>query len=213
MSLSVAPLRDKAIVALLLVLSLASILQPASAQAEKEKKPATPGPMLSQGTMDLETPEFTLSLVRSSQTLAALKPKGADGFDFTPGDLLIERSQDGYMHLGDITLRLRSGDSGEWKNYSTSIARTPVAALPTSAGILAAADLAPTLPQDIPLQIARTWAVENGKLVLHFMLKNKSAANVQIGALGIPMIFNNREYVEAVLTVRRSEAPRPRTTQ
>jgi hypothetical protein len=51
--------------------------------------------MLDQGTVDLDTPDFTLTLVRSSQTVAALKPKGADGFDFTPGDLN-DRSKDGY---------------------------------------------------------------------------------------------------------------------
>jgi hypothetical protein len=31
--------------------------------------------MLQQGTIDFETPEFKLTLVRSSQTVAALKPK------------------------------------------------------------------------------------------------------------------------------------------
>src|SRR6266851_9269523 len=99
------------------------------------------GLMLDQGTVDLDTPDFTLSLVRSSQTVAALKPKGADGFDFTPGDLLTARSQNGYFHLGDITLRLRTGDSADWKNYSSAMARTPVRALPASANVLAAADL------------------------------------------------------------------------
>src|ERR1044071_4871601 len=83
----------------------------------------TSGPMLEQGTVDLDTPDFTLTLVRSSQTVAALNPKGADGFDFTPGDLLNDRSKDGYLHLGDLELRLRSGNSGPWKNYSTAVAR------------------------------------------------------------------------------------------
>ena len=129
--------------------------------------------------------------MRSSQTVAALKPKGADGFDFTPGDLLAARSQNGYFHLGDLTLRLRAGDSGNWTNYSTAAARTPVRALPTSGNALAASDLAATLPAEIPLQITRTWAVDQGRLVLRFTLSNTSAKGVQIGALGIPMIFNN----------------------
>ena len=90
------------------------------------------GPMLDQGTVDLDTPDFTLTLVRSSQTVAALKPKGADGFDFTPGDLLNDRSRDGYFHLGDLELRLRTGNSGAWKNYSTAAARKPVTANPAS---------------------------------------------------------------------------------
>jgi hypothetical protein len=163
----------------------------AVAQHAANKPAPTPGPMLDQGIVSFDTPDFTLSLVRSSQTVAALKPKGADGFDFTPGDLLTARSRDGYFHLGDITLRWRAGDSGDWKNYSTAAARTPVHALPESKNVLAAADLSPTLPADIPLRITRTWAVEEGKLVLRFALTNTSTKNVQIGALGIPMIFNN----------------------
>lgn len=176
--------------ALLLCLTIALKTQ-ASSQEDSHKSPPTPGPMLSQGTETIDTPDFTLSLVRSSQTVASLEPKGADGFDFTPGDLLVERSKDGYFHLGDITLRLRIGKSGDWQNYSTATARTPVTSLPSSPGILASADLTPTLPSDFPLQIIRTWLLEDGKLVLRFELKNKKSEPIEIGALGIPMIFNN----------------------
>ena len=161
------------------------------AQEQAKKEVPTPGPMLAQGNITLDTPDFTLELVRSSQTVAALKPKLAGDFDFTPGDILVERSKDGYYHLGDLDLRLRTGIAGEWKNYSTSIARKPVIALPVSGETLAVADLAPTLPADVPLQVVRTWALERGKLVLRFTLKNKSAETIQVGALGIPMIFNN----------------------
>jgi hypothetical protein len=158
--------------------------------AQNAKKLPAPGPMLNQGTMELDTPDFTLSLVRSSQTVAALKPKEADGFDFTPGDLLAQRSQNGYLHLGDLQLRLRVGDAGEWKAYSTATQRNPVTPLP-STGVLAAADLAPTLPADIPLHVVRTWTVDQGKLVVRFTLKNKSDQAVEIESVGIPMIFNN----------------------
>ncbi len=175
----------------MLLLAGTSVVWIARAQERQQKKPPTPGPMLEQGYIDLETPAFSVRLVRSSQTIAALKPKGAGDFDFTPGDLLVERSKDGYYHLGDIDLRLRIGSSGEWKNYSTALARTPVTALPTRDQVLAAADLAPTLPSDIPVQIIRTWGIEKNNLVLRFTVKNKSATPVQIGALGIPMIFNN----------------------
>lgn len=154
------------------------------------KRP-TPGPMLDQGIVTLDTPQFTLKLVRSSQTVAALLPKGANGFDFTPGDLLTARSRDGFYHLGDLDLRLRISSSGPWRGYSTAIHREPVIALPASGNILAAANLAPTLPADIPLKITREWALENGKLVLRFTLINKSADPIEIGALGIPMIFDN----------------------
>lgn len=161
------------------------------AQEAKTKVPPGPGPMLSQGVADFDTPDFSLSLVRSSQTVAALKPKAVQDFDFTPGDLLVERSQNGYFHLGDLTLRLRAGKSVEWKNFSTSQHRSPVRALETSKGTLAAADLTPTLPPDFPLEIRRSWELESGQLVLRFVLKNKSQEDIAIGALGIPMIFNN----------------------
>jgi len=147
--------------------------------------------MLDQGTAAFDTPEFSLSLVRSSQTVAALKPKGANGFDFTPGDILVERSKDGYYHLGDLNLRVRKGTSGEWKSYSTALARKPVTALSASGKVLAAADLTPTFPADFPLQVKRTWAVDGGKLVLRFTIKNRTSETVQVGALGIPMVFNN----------------------
>src|SRR5579862_410614 len=178
-------------IAIALALLLSCFMSGANAQRPNEKKPRTPGPMLAQGVQDYDTPDFTLTLVRSSQTVAALKPKGAGGFDFTPGDLLTERSQNGYFHLGDITLRLRTDDSTEWKNYSTSSARTPVKTLPASANVLAAADLTSTLPADLPLRITRTWAVDGGRLVLRFAMTNIAKKTVQIGALGIPMIFNN----------------------
>src|SRR5579884_3562153 len=96
------------------------------AQENKPKISPSPGPMLAEGTINLDTPDFDLVLVKSSQTVAALHPKTASDFDFTPGDLLTARSQDGFFHLGDITLRLRSGDSGEWKNYSTAAIRASV---------------------------------------------------------------------------------------
>jgi hypothetical protein len=170
-------------------------------QQEKPKAPPVPGPMLQQGVVTIETPEFTLKLVRSSQTVAALLPKSLSasepGFDFTPGDILTQRSTDGYYHLGDIDLRLRTGSNGSqgsdapWTSYSTAYARKPVLALPSSAQVLMAADLAPTLPSDIPLQIIRAWVIEKGKLGLRFTLKNISSHEVEIGSLGIPMIFNN----------------------
>lgn len=174
----------------LLVLSVALAFA-LRAQEQQKKAPPTPGPMLQDGYLDLDTPAFSVRLVKSSQTIAALKPKGAGDFDFTPGDLLIERSKDGYYHLGDIDLRLRSQNSTAWKDYSTALARTPVSAQPAEGKALAAADLTPTLPADIPLQIVRTWEVDGNNLVLRFALKNKTAQPVQIGALGIPMVFNN----------------------
>jgi hypothetical protein len=144
-----------------------------------------------QNTIDFETAELCVSLARSSQTVAALKPKATPSFDFTPADLLSTRSGAGYMHLGDLNLRLRSAGSGPWQNISTSSSRTAVTALPASGSVLAAADLKPALPASTPLTVRRSWVVEGGRLVLRFELENSSASPVELGALGIPMIFNN----------------------
>jgi len=154
--------------------------------------PLTPPTLgLDQGYLEFDTPDFRVKLVKASQTIAALQPKVADGFDFTPADRLERRAGNGFHHLGDLTLRVRSGNAGPWQKYDTAEARKAVQALPASEQALAIADLAATLPSDIPVQITRLWIVEEGRLVLRFDIKNKTAEPVQIGALGIPMIFNN----------------------
>ncbi len=140
---------------------------------------------------EFDTPDFKLRLLKSSQTVAALEPRSTPGFDFTPGDRLERRAANGYHHLGDLTLRIRTGNSGPWQKYDTAEARQPLGSLATSGPILIAANLAPTLPADIPLEIKRLWVIENGHLGLRFELKNKTSQPVQLGALGIPMIFNN----------------------
>ncbi len=179
-------------VALAAALCLAAAGAPGPrAQQLPPPPPPPPGPMLSGGTVAFDTPEFELTLVRSSQTVAALKSKRGGGFDFTPGDLLVKRSYNGYYHLGDLDLRLRVGASGEWKGYSTARSRTAVTPLPASGAVLAAADLSPALPDDLPLTITREWRFENGALVLRFVLANRSAEPVEVGSLGIPMVFNN----------------------
>lgn len=149
------------------------------------------GPMLDQGLVRYETPELTLRLVRSSGTVAGLEPKGGDGFDFTPAELLAARSTDGYYHLGDLDLRLRARGTEEWRGYSTALERHPVKALPARAGELERDDLRPTLPSDFPLDVTRSWAVTDGKLTLRFTLRNTGRQAIEIGALGIPLIFDN----------------------
>lgn len=151
--------------------------------------PSTLG--LESGLTEIRTPGFNLKLVRASQTVAALQPHGTDGFDFTPGDRLEMRSGDGLYHLGDLTLRLRTGDNREWESYSTATARAPVTELESSGPVLSSADLSNTLPDDIPLKITRFWELDEGSLVLRFEIKNASDKPVEIGSLGIPLIFNN----------------------
>ena len=166
------------------------LLFSAARAQEPKKAPPKPGPMLADATETLDTPEFQLVLVRSSQTVAALHPKLESQFDFIPGDRLIERSQDGYYHLGDIDIRLRSGE-GEWKDYSTALRRSSVKKIPHDREVLAAADLSGAFSDSIPLQVIRTWSVINGKLTLRFTFANHTNTPIEIGGLGVPMVFNN----------------------
>jgi hypothetical protein len=164
-------------------------------QAQSGRPAPTPTPTpalgLEQGNLEFDTPDFKLKLVKASQTIAALLPKGGNGFDFTPADRLVQRPSDGYFHLGDVTIRVRKGNAGEGKEYSTTKARKPVTALAASGATLAPADLTPTLLEGCPVQITRNWVVDNGRLALRYELKNKTSELITIGALGIPMGFNN----------------------
>jgi hypothetical protein len=189
------------------------LIYPKPIHAQGRGIPGSPTLGLTNGFIELETPDFKLKLVKDSQTVAALEPKGVAGydftprgrqrretpstnlvhqaFDFTPADQLTNRQAGRFYHLGDLTFRLRTNDGDAWANYSTAAARQPVDALPTVAPVLASADLSATLPDTCPLRIIRTWSLESGRLVLQFDVKNKSNVPVELGALGIPLIFNN----------------------
>jgi len=178
---------------LIWALALGSASMPHAGAAQARRAPADTVPTLGLegGLVDLDTPAFHLRLVRASQTVAALQPKGADGFDFTPADWLERRSANGFFHLGDLTLRYRTSGAASWQEVSTAAARQPVAPLEVTPPAIAAADLAPTLPADLPLAVRRYWEIRDDNLVLRFELWNRSDHAVEIGALGIPLIFNN----------------------
>src|SRR5690606_22184970 len=57
--------------------------------------------------------------------------------------------------------------------------------------ILAAADLANTLPKEIPVAVKRYWELDRERLVLRFEITNTQDVPVELGALGLPMVFNN----------------------
>jgi len=166
-----------------------SVLLGQSPWQAMEAKPSTLG--VDRGYTEFDAGTFKLKLVSASQTVAALEATELPGFDFTPNDRLIQRSRDGLYHLGDLNLRLRQTGGTEWKRYSTAAKRADVEKLNASGKVLAAANLAATLPADIPLEVIRYWETSGGNLVLRFELKNRSEETVEIGALGIPMIFNN----------------------
>jgi hypothetical protein len=175
-----------------IVLMLALII-PGSAMAQNPwedlaKRPSTLG--IEQGVLNLKPTAFNVQLLKSSQTLASLQPVLDTAFDFSPKKFLRLRSSDGMYQLGDLNLRIKTGD-GDWKKYSTATKRAPVTPLSVSKNVLAAADLRNTLPADIPVLVERYWEQDNGALVLRFKIKNRSNTTIEVGALGIPLIFNN----------------------
>jgi len=138
---------------------------------------------------------FHLALRSDTQTLARLSPATDPDFDFVPGDREAERQADGYVHIGDLNLRLRSGD-GKWQDFASAHARRPVQTLPAQAGVLAAADISASMGSSasmgpIPLRVERYWIDAKGELLLRFVLTNVSSAPVEIGGLGMPMVFDN----------------------
>jgi len=146
---------------------------------------------LEAGDLTFKTSAFQIEILKSSQTLKALRPASDLEFDFTPGEWLYKRNKAGFYHLGDINFRIKVGESNNWKNYSSALTRTPVDKLnPSRVNQLAASDLS-VLFEDCPLQVLRFWAKQNENIVLRFEFKNISDETVELGALGIPMIFNN----------------------
>jgi hypothetical protein len=161
---------------------------PAQQRPERELLPALG---LEKGVREIETPSFTLRLSEGSQVAVGLRPKGAGGFDFLPSDRLEARSGDGFYHLGDVTLRVRVAGESSWKTASTAERRANVASLPSGGAVLAAADLTRTLPSAMPVRVVRRWVLQDGGLALLFDVRNVRNVPVEVGALGIPMPFNN----------------------
>ncbi len=155
-------------------------------------RPAPPPTLgLENGVRDIATPDFTLRLASDAQVAVGLLPKGGNGFDFAPSDRLDQRASDGFYHLGDFTFRARRVGAAEWTSASTATKRQRVAPLAPTGSTVAAADLTATLPADSPVKVVRRWTVQNGRLALLFDVKNPGPVPVEVGALGIPVPFNN----------------------
>ena len=147
--------------------------------------------LLDQGESKFTTKSFKISLVNASQTVKHLSPLSDTSFDYTPADRITQRDKDGLYHLGDLNIMLKKEGESDWKRYSTAEERKPIEKLLIKGNILAAADLTGTLPAGVPVTIKRFWETVDGDLVLRFQITNNSTQKVEIGSLGIPLIFNN----------------------
>ncbi|MBD1431239.1 hypothetical protein H8B06_00240 [Sphingobacterium sp. DN00404] len=155
---------------------------------EVKKRPATLG--IDQGSNNFTLTQLQVGILKTSQTLASLKLKDDRFFDYTPDELLTKRDRDEFFHMGDINLSIRPVDELIWQNYSSAQKRQPVVSITATQNTLAAADITPTLGS-IPLKVSRYWDNINGDLSLRFVIENNGKQSIEIGSLGIPMIFNN----------------------
>ncbi|KAF5340490.1 hypothetical protein D9758_014565 [Tetrapyrgos nigripes] len=148
---------------------------------------------LNHGFVNVTTTDFTVSLVKDSQTLFSLSPRSGAGagFNFIPSDKMSQRSNNQQYHLGDLTFRVRQVGTSAWVSGDTSTARKVVTAQAASGTTLAAANLAPTLPTNSLLSVTRRWVANGTQLQLLFDVTNSQNFAVEIGALGAPLEFNN----------------------
>lgn len=138
----------------------------------------------------IRTPAFRAALRTDTQTLARLSPAAEPGFDFVPGAREAERAGDGYVHIGDIHLRVRTND-GAWIDLASAQHRKAIRRLPAIGATLAAADITASVGTASPLRVERRWVDDHGTLALRFTLTNTTNTPVEIGALGMPMVFDN----------------------
>jgi hypothetical protein len=163
---------------------------PAHAQAPRGPRMLPPGPMIDGGQISLASSALGVEVLKYSGTVAKLTPTADATLDYTPGDLLKERSADTFYHLGDLDLRFRSAGSSEWTDVSTAFHRAPATVIGSDDKHFAS-DVTSSLPEGTPLKLVRTWAVEGGDLVLRFTVTNTSGSPVELGGVGIAMVFNN----------------------
>ena len=146
--------------------------------------------LFTEGTVKIQDQALSLEILRYSGTAASLRPTLEATFDYTPGDMLAQRSADTYYHLGDLDLRVRRKDTSHWIPISTAFRRKPVVVLSSNPTEFRS-DVTGSLPKNIGLEVIRAWKVEQGELQLQFTITNTRAISVELGGVGIPMVFNN----------------------
>ncbi len=134
--------------------------------------------------------QFSLALRHDTQTLARLVPRGMAGFDFVPSNRAAERRGDGYVHVGDVHMRLRLG-GGAWQDYASARHRQPIRPLPVAGAVLARADITATMGAGFPLTVERAWVRQDGAPAMRLTIANPGRRAVEIGGLGLPMVFDN----------------------
>ena len=175
---------------LLALLLLAGCVLCMKAQAPRGPRTLPPGPMLDGGRITLRSSSLSVDILKYSGTVARLSPATDPSVDYTPGDRLKERSADTFYHLGDLDLRFRTAGSPGWTDVSTAFHREE-AKVRSSDETHFTGDVTSSLPDGTPLKVVRAWAVDEGDLVLRFTVTNSGSVPLEIGGVGISMVFNN----------------------
>lgn len=169
---------------------------PCLAQSAWENLAKYPSAMdLDLGELSLKSRQFNIGILKSSQTLSSLKLIGDNSFDYSPAKYLKIRSANGFYHLGDLNIRLRTANTQEWQLYSSASKRAAVSSLPHGKKVLAKANLANTFPSDFPLSIERSWELDHGDLVLRFVIANQTAKDIEIVLLIWQPVNNRHPYL------------------
>lgn len=133
---------------------------------------------------------FEIALDGGTGNLARLSPAAETAFDFVPSGRAAERKGDGYVQIGDLHLRTRTAGA-PWRDFSSALHRRPVRPLAEHRNVLSAADITASMGDAVPLAVERRWLDESGALALRFTLSNRGSVPVEVGALGMPMVFDN----------------------
>lgn len=143
---------------------------------------------------DLQTVQsgsFILGLNKQDGTARSLVVRNAPEQNYLPLRIEGRRRGDGFVHLGDIDFRLKSGDAAEWSDFSSWHLHRPVKTLKASGETLEAADITSSMGAGFPLRVIRRWITSDGGITLAFDVSNPGKTPVTIGGLGIPMVFGN----------------------
>ncbi|MFC6840157.1 DUF5695 domain-containing protein [Xanthomonas theicola] len=133
---------------------------------------------------------FRIVLRADTQTLERLSPSVEPDFSFVPTSRAAARAGDGFNHIGDLDLRVRA-PGGAWRDFASAWSRKVIRTLPVTGKVIAAADITASMGAAPPFAVERRWVDEDGLLALRFRITNTSGAPLEIGALAMPMVFDN----------------------
>lgn len=124
--------------------------------------------------------------------IESLRPASNSSFDFSPSDVFELRNGPGQYHTGDLTFRYRWDNGSDWQDADTAALRLNTSSFLAAEPALLNTSLNPQLPQlTNGIEVFRTWATLEGDLTLEFTIQNTEARPLELGAVGMPIEFNN----------------------